>query len=387
MSRYCPICKSVKKEFVSKLCANMAVMGEEFPAIESSNVVCKDCGCVYVDIEAKQALFTNYYNSQASIGIEYYKLFGVRQTKDYYRHIYESIKEYINFESNILDCGCGMGDFCVYLKDLGYKNVLGTDPSSRSIDNAKEKGVECIVADAFSKNQSFSEKFDLIIFSHVVEHILDSDIAIENIKTMLKPGGVIYMEVPDAKKYCDVKCTPYFFFTYEHLTHYTMNSFENMAGAFGLELLNSEVYLKCESYYVAYGIFKKGGQYKPVKYYPDTLKAIKRYIEFCSEDLKEFIAPLAYSQEPLALWGIGASTAQLLSGTFDNCKVVNLIDNNPKRQGLKFLISNMELFTQPPSTLEDHSVTIVILSAMYKESIIKQIRSLGFQNKVVALKS
>ncbi len=386
MPQKCPICQSEKKEFISELCGNMSIMGSSFPACSSHNVVCMDCGCVYVDINTTQNAFDKYYNSEMSKGIAYFDLFGIKQTLDYYQHIHESIKKHVTLDSQILDMGCGLGDFPRYLMDLGYKNILAVEPSSINVQLAKEKGVSCIQDDSFSINQMLTGKFDIIILSHVHEHIFDAALAMENIKTMLKPAGIIYFEVPDAVRYCDVDFSPYFFFTYEHVIHYTKNTLSNIAKSFGLELIETDQYLKCESYYVLYGLFKNNGKFANTEYSDETKSAVQKYLDFSILNLRNFVEKLERSQEEIILWGIGASTAQLLSGTFDKCNVIQLIDSNPSRQGLKFKIGNSCLCIESPEKIVSSNSTIVVLPVMYKKSIISQIRAMGFKNKILALK-
>jgi SAM-dependent methyltransferase len=338
---------------------------------------------VYVDIDTTQEVFSKYYNSDMSRGIDYYSMFGVKETQEYYEHIFDSIKKYITFDSDIMDLGCGLGDFTKFLTERGYRNVLGVDPSERNIETARKKGINCIQADSFSDDPNLIGKFDFIIFSHTLEHIFDTFSALENVKRMLKPNGIIYIEVPDASKYCDVDFSPYFFLTYEHVVHYTYEILPKIAGCFGFDLIQSEQFLKAASYYVLYGLFKNGGQYQPVHYNDTTKLAIQQYLECCKNNLKIYIEKLEISQEKLILWGIGASTALLLTETFNKCNVIKLVDYNPSRQGLWFDIGKKKLMIEPPESITDHDATIFVLPVMYKDSIIKQIKSLGLTNKIV----
>lgn len=386
MSRECPICGASDKETLSGLCGNMSILGESFPSCSSNNVTCKQCGCVYVDSEATQADFTKYYNSAMSTGINYYKMFGERQTNEYYQHIYDSFKEYLTDDSQILDFGCGLGDFSKFMLEKGHVNIVAMEVSEVNATEAQRKGVNCLVGDGLSEKPDFEKKFDLIVVSHVLEHIWDSKKVFSNVKKWLKDDGKIYIEVPDAARYCDVDFPPYFFFTYEHVTHYVEEMLYNMENSFGLKLLSHESYLKCESYFVFFGLFQNSGVESGVIYSEGAKMAIEKYKKFSDDRIAPFVRKLEESQEKLILWGIGASTAQLLDKTFDHCRVIKLVDNNPARQGLYFRIGEASLCIEAPETVDNQEMTIVILPTMYKNAIIEQIRSLGFANKVVSLK-
>ena len=383
MSINCPICFFDKNEKITLLSNNMKVMGDTFPSAPASIVSCKRCGAVYIDTKAQQSHYSNYYNSGYSKTISYIEVFGEKTTKEYFNNIYNSFCEYITKDSKILDVGAGRGEFSKYLKDLGYKNIIAMEPSLDNYEHIIDNGIECMYSDIF--NMKVSEKFDLIILSHTLEHILDFKIALKKLKLFLKEDGIIYIEVPDSEKYTKVNFPSYFFFTFEHIIHFTQKDFKNLANSYGFELLKNNEYLKCNSYFVMNGIFKNNGKLSGTIYNNDTKTAIKDYLEYSKKKLLPVIKGLEESKEKLILWGIGASTAQLLNETFNNCNVIQLIDNNSSRQGIEFIISNKKFIIESPDDVCDVEATIIILPIMYKKSIIEQIKSLGFKNKIMTL--
>ena len=112
------------------------------------------------------------------------------------------------------------------------------------------------------------------------------------------------------------------------------------------------------------------------------------YVELYSEMWGKIAAatkPFEESQVPLILWGIGASTAQLLNGNFDRCNVIQLIDSNPARQGISFQVKGRMLPVEDPSSVKNREAIIFILSTAYKVSIERSIRGHGYQNEIVSL--
>ena len=82
------------------------------------------------------------------------------------------------------------------------------------------------------------------------------------------------------------------------------------------------------------------------------------------------------------MWGIGASTAILLND-FSKCNVIQLIDNNPMRQDIRYTINQKDYVIQAPSEISDSDASIFIMSGPYKDSITKQIRKMGFSNTLL----
>lgn len=386
--RRCPLCNSCSKNALSEICGNLKIMGNHFPSTASNNAVCADCGTVYVDTTACQADFDRYYESMAKT-IGYADAFGEAVTTEYFENIHTAVAPYINAESRILDLGCGVGEFSEFMAGRGYKNITAVDVSETNITAAQKAGVNAVIGNATAPSGFLNasvQKFDLIVFSHTVEHILDMRQAMQNVKEMLADNGVLFIEVPDASKYSTVDMPPYFFFTYEHLMHFTAGTMKNFSGAFGLTLIQAKTYLKCARYYVMYGIFRAGSG-MPILRETQTATAIQEYEAMCRENLKPIINKLEQSNEKLILWGIGASTAQLLNENFDKCDVVKLVDSNPSRQGIEFKIGGRSLKIEAPDTVADTTATIVVMPVMYRESIVRQIRGAGLTNKIAVLAS
>ena len=381
----CKICGCSKKNVLFELCSSYKLMGKHFPDSPSTVVECPNCGFVYVDTKASQDDFNTYYTSPVSNPFGYYELYGKEHTEAYFQDILNKFKDYIDFDSMILDHAGGSGDFVKFLLSKGYKNAKQLEISSKCAEIAKTKNVETILSDGCKENSELNNKFDLITMIHSLEHFKDIDKAINSAKKMLKSNGLLYIEVPDAQKYSNTNSVPYTMFTYEHLYHFTKDTMANISGTYGLNTIDIGQFHKAESYDVLYALYKNNGEYKKVTYNPCLKDKILEYRNNSSERLKPSIKLFEHTQEKLILWGIGASTALLLNGTFDNCNVAQLIDRNKQRQGLNFKISNKDYCIQDPSDIKDNSATIVVMPYWYHDSIVKQIKDMGLVNPVKTL--
>lgn len=131
-----------------------------------------------------------------------------------------------------------------------------------------------------------------------------------------------------------------------------------------------------------YAILQKG-EFGKIEFSNSPRQSVLAYIEKSQKILDKIISPIQSSQEPLTLWGIGASTTILLNA-FEGCNVKQLIDRNEKRQGMEFTINGKSLRIEGPEAVGKDN-TIVILSIPYHASIERQIREMGLQNKIVSI--
>lgn len=103
--------------------------------------------------------------------------------------------------SKILELGCGKGFFLKYLKEMGYSRIKGVEKSSSQFLHALPEVKDYIIVDdMFNFLQNCSEKFNLIVLFHVLEHLFKDEILdiLELIYNRLTDKGIAIIEVPNA---------------------------------------------------------------------------------------------------------------------------------------------------------------------------------------------
>jgi len=118
-----------------------------------------------------------------------------------YRHIIYFINKYLKKNANVLDIGCGAGTVCFYIAGKGNK-VLGFDISPKAIRACQESSL-IMGLNKLAKfkvinfpEQTVKEKFDLIIFSEVIEHLQNDNLALKKIYNLLNKAGTLIITTP-----------------------------------------------------------------------------------------------------------------------------------------------------------------------------------------------
>lgn len=103
----------------------------------------------------------------------------------------------INLEAPILEVGPGNGEFLLLLSELGYTNVTSLDIDSNVIEKLAVKFPS--YQHINSSVESHAEQYNLIILSHVLEHIsVEHRIYFLNcLRERLLPGGTVLIELPN----------------------------------------------------------------------------------------------------------------------------------------------------------------------------------------------
>jgi hypothetical protein len=134
-ARPCPVCGASAPE---------PVFRQQFQGISGASlmpgydvVLCGDCGFAYADNIPTQQVFDAYYRDLSKY--EYHQRHGRITDSDRRRFegISTLIQPYITRHSRILDVGCANGALLAELKQRGFANVFGLDPSPACADAAR----------------------------------------------------------------------------------------------------------------------------------------------------------------------------------------------------------------------------------------------------------
>ncbi|WP_111707031.1 class I SAM-dependent methyltransferase [Lutibacter citreus] len=133
-------------------------------------------------------------------------------------------------EKNLLDVGCGTGEFLLTCNN-NHWNVVGVEPNKNAreltLSKLKDINSSTIVNDI---NELTSEKFDVITMWHVLEHVPNLNEYISKLKQLLKPNGILVVAVPNYKSF-DALYYKQFWAAFDvprHLWHFSQKSIQQL---------------------------------------------------------------------------------------------------------------------------------------------------------------
>lgn len=98
-----------------------------------------------------------------------------------------------------LDIGCGNGAILNRLPAGVYK--AGIDVSEKLLDLAKAKGVDTFRVNVDESPLPFPDgRFDLVMATDVIEHVVHTDHLMNEINRVLRPGGVLFGGIPNVNQ-------------------------------------------------------------------------------------------------------------------------------------------------------------------------------------------
>jgi SAM-dependent methyltransferase len=138
----------------------------------------------------------------------------------------------------LLDVGCGDGDFLLLMRRRGW-DVRGCDTSPAAIGRARGRGVD--VQQGSVATAAFPDAFfDAVTLWHVLEHLADPVSELNEVARILKPDGVLAIEVPNAGSPTFRLCGSRWFplDVPRHLMHFTRTSITELLRRCGFEIVS-----------------------------------------------------------------------------------------------------------------------------------------------------
>ncbi len=150
----------------------------------------------------------------------------------------------------LLDIGAGTGHFAKYMQGQGWEvTALEPDVTARQVGLDK-LGLSIEPLEALYNLEIKS--FDVITLWHVLEHVSDIPGYMKQFRSLLKPGGVLMIAVPnhtspDAKQY-GVQWAAYD--VPRHLWHFSPDSMKKLLTKFGFTLFQ-KIPMPLDAFYVS----------------------------------------------------------------------------------------------------------------------------------------
>jgi SAM-dependent methyltransferase len=191
----CSICGSNEKIFLHR------VSDHEFNTSDDSFDLnkCTNCHAIYLSPRPNERAFKtiypdNYgnYNTKSDDLSYVKKLSNARQSASIKKLITKLINK---SEFSVLDVGCGDGAFLDRIKEAFPASVtfgVEPDPIAAQVGSRSHN-----VFNGFIENFKSDRQYDLIVSSHVIEHLAEPVAFLKELKAYLKPGGKIIIDTPN----------------------------------------------------------------------------------------------------------------------------------------------------------------------------------------------
>ena len=210
--------------------------------------LCKGCGMVYTSPRMTDASYGAFYDN------EYRPLYvgSERASDDFFaeqrnqgRRIYQFLQGagVVKDSMKIVEVGCGAGGILDFFRGEGHA-VLGIDLGSEYVAYGRDvHGLDLRVC--MLQDLALDFVPDLVIYSHVMEHILHPLEEMKNIAKVSGPTTMVYIEVPGLKNiHRSYGMDVMKYYQNAHTYHFTLGSLKHLMEMAGFGLLSGTEYVR-----------------------------------------------------------------------------------------------------------------------------------------------
>ena len=286
---------------------------------------CSYCGLVQILNPIDPAEFyTNYANSSSV------------KREPHLEKLIEKLESLLPKNAKIIDVGCNDGKFLSRLRESGFNDLHGLEPTKNMSERAINAGFGVFNSylDSAKSREIVAETglFDCVTLRQVLEHIENlSDFGVA-LRNLLRPNGLLVIEVPDAQSHFDL---PDFALWEEHINDFSLGSLKHFLRQHGLEVIDS---YKTQFSGVCLTVLSRlvdtrSVDVEPVSQIVDSFRKWAKCFDPFRSQVQAELQYFASRDLPVALYGVGSRSSFFLNVTRSMGNISFAIDDDPAKQG------------------------------------------------------
>ncbi len=293
------------------------------------------------------------------------------------------IDRYNLHDKQIIEIGCGKGDFLAMICRRGPNTGIGFDPSYEPELQTDKSSASFKVVQDFYSEQYADHQADLICCRHVLEHIEYPREFIAMIRRSIGQGAqpMVYFEVPNVM--ATLRDLAIWDLLYEHVSYFSEASLAYLFRTSGFDVLDlSEAF---------------GGQYLGIEASPNDhseeiasksedqaqvhalQNAVMSFSQRYSEKVKTWkahLAAIAQAKQKAVIWGAGTKGVTISNILKAQDQIPYVVDINPRKQGL-YIAGTGQQIVPPDFLREYHPDVIILMNPLYEQEVKDNVRSMG----------
>ncbi|NOZ52744.1 MAG: methyltransferase domain-containing protein [Gammaproteobacteria bacterium] len=299
------------------------------------------------------------------------------------------IKKYDLHGKDVIEIGCGKGEFITMLSELGDNHGVGFDPGYREDRNISKAAKNVKFITDFYSEKYTDYKADFVCCKMTLEHIHPTHSFMDTVRRSIgeRPDTIVFFQIPEATRILKEVALEDIY--YEHCSYFTPGSLARLFRRSGFNVLSLET--------------EYGDQYLTIEAMPgadddqaplpeeNDLKKVREYVatfpQRFAEKQNQWLQRLAEyksQKKKVVLWGSGSKGVSFLTMFDHDNSVEYAVDINPHRQGYYMSGTGQKIIA--PSVLAEYKPDVVlVMNQIYCDEIGRDLQKMGLSPDIVAL--
>lgn len=299
------------------------------------------------------------------------------------------IERYDLYEKDIIEIGCGQGDFLLLLCELGNNRGVGFDPSyvRKDKDNCVKNDVR-FIQDYYSEKYSGYEA-DFIVCRYVLEHVPHPRRFLQTVRAGIGEhlNTPLFFVLPNALN--TFRKLFLWDIIYEHCSYFISKSALHtlLSSGFKVEKLSEDY----EGQYLLIDALPAEGEFSGFKNNdnPEIRELEQDIITFSTKFLRRIgewkisIEKMVQEDQRMVIWGAGTKGVAFLN-LLKGSNIDYAVDLNPRKQG-KYIPCTGQRIVSPKFLKDNPTDIIIVMNPIYENEIRGLAKRLGLQAKIISM--
>lgn len=289
---------------------------------------------------------------------------------------------------DVMEIGCGKGEFLVLLAQLGGNRGIGIDPSAipERLDGVEGAELVTLIPEYFDPRHCLEEP-DFLCCKMTLEHIGKTGRFIETIRAGLSAGGetVVFFQVPDALRI--LRDCAFEDIYYEHCSYFTGASLRHLFRSAGFEVLRTRNHydgqyltIECRAAEAAEAEPEDGELALIAAFVADFAERTAAL----QERWRQIVQGARAHGQTVALWGSGSKAVSFLTTPGIGDAVDLVTDINPNRHN-HFMPGTGHPIVAPAQLAQARPGLVVVMNRIYEAEIAADLRDMGISAEIACL--
>jgi SAM-dependent methyltransferase len=353
-----------------------------FPTGDILLGLCENCGFIAnLAYEPKFRDYSTAYEDQQSFSGTF-NVFAKRLAQSL-------IDKYELHEKQLIEIGCGKGDFLMLICELGNNSGIGIDPAyiEARVDSPAAAKVK-FIRDYYTEKYKYLHG-DMILCRHTLEHIDQTAQFVRIVRDAIGVNSdtIVFFEIPETKRV--LKELAFWDIYYEHCSYFTPGSLGRLFRHESFEIIDlytdfDDQYLLIECRPAEQPTDSPHPSEEPIK---ETALEVDRFKSECARKLhewKSFFEGALRDNKRVAIWGSGSKCVAFMTTLGLDSEIGMVVDINPHRHG-KFIPGVGKEIVSPRRLIEFQPDLVVVMNPVYKDEIAVNLREMSIGAELIAV--
>jgi len=298
---------------------------------------------------------------------------------NYFKLFVEKIQKLTN-NKIVLEIGDGSGKIALNINN--YSSWYIVEPNKNPNVNFNKNKNIYFIEKFFDETFNIDKKIDIIVHSHLFEHIYEPNIFIRKCYEVLNENGEMFFGVPNMSYLAD-NITPFLGIFFEHTIFLNKENIEYLLEKNNFKLIEIIDYEKHSTIYhciklpINNNIFCERKTQKFLNYYDtfmNTLSNFKIFIKECNDIIST-------TNKSVYIFGASYNTQIIINLGLNINNIKGILDNCKEKQNKYLYGINLNIYD--PSVIENEECIIILKNGYYINEIIEQLHHLNNNVQII----